>query len=292
VNATKSPETGPEAGRPRAVVARVEAVRRALQILTCFSLDRPELGVSDLARELGLHKSTIHRLLATLESEGFIRQTDTSRYALSWKLFELGAAVPAWQGVRHLVLNALTPLVTATGETAHLAVLDGEEVLYLEKVESSHRLRMPSAVGRRVPWYCTALGKAMLADADERHLEQVLARAPFPALTLHTRTTAAALRAELARIRIQGYALDNEELEDGLMCVAAAVRDPGGGTCAAISIAGPASRIRRRLKPHIDAVRAASAQLSHELGPHARRLVDGFPTTGLRSATLAVDVVG
>jgi IclR family transcriptional regulator, KDG regulon repressor len=286
----KSPEIGPDGTRPRTVVPRVEAVRRALQILGCFSLDQPELGVSDLARELGLHKSTIHRLIATLEAEGFIRQTHASRYSLSWKLFELGAAVPAWQSVRQLVLNVLTPLVDTTSETAHLAVLDGEEVLYLEKVESKNRLRMPSAVGRRVPSYCTALGKAMLADLQGAALEPILARAPFPALTPHTRTTAAALRGELARIRAQGYAIDDEELEDGLMCVAAPVRDASGRTCAAISIAGPASRIGRRLELHIDAVRAASEQLSHQLGPHARRLAEGFPTTGAQPATLSADL--
>jgi DNA-binding IclR family transcriptional regulator len=273
---TRSAEISADGSRPRTVVPPVEAVRRALRILTCFSLERPELGVSDLARELGLHKSTIHRLLATLEGEGFIRQTHTSRYTLSWKLFELGAAVPAWQGIRQLVLKVLNTLVAMTGETAHLAVLDGEEVLYLEKVESRHRLRMPSAVGRRVPSYCTALGKAMLADLDEQALEGVLGRAPFPALTRHTLTGAAALRAELARIRAQGYALDDEELEDGLMCVAAPVRDTTGMTCAAISIAGPASRIGRHLEAHIDAVRAASEQLSHQLGPHARCLAEGF----------------
>jgi DNA-binding IclR family transcriptional regulator len=289
----KSAEISPKDGnRARTAVPPVEAVRRALRILSCFSLERPEIGVSDLARELGLHKSTIHRLLTTLESEGFIRQTQDSRYALSWKLFELGAAVPAWQGIRQLVLNVLNPLVTTTGETAHLAVLDGEEVLYLEKVESRHRLRMPSAVGRRVPAYCTALGKAMLADLDGQARERILARAPFPALTRHTRTTAAALRSELTRVRTQGYALDEEELEDGLMCVAAPVRDASGMTCAAISIAGPASRIGRRLESDIDAVRAAAKQLSQQLGPHASRLAEGFPTTGAQSATLPVDVSG
>jgi IclR family KDG regulon transcriptional repressor len=253
----------------------VEAVRRALRILRCFSLERPELGVSDLARELGLHKSTIHRLLATLEAEGFIRHTDSSRYTLSWAVFELGAAVPVWQGVRPLVLDVLTPLVASTGETAHLAVLDGGEVLYLEKVESSQRLRMPSAVGRRVPSYCTGLGKVLLAGLDEAPLAHLLAHTSFEALTPHTMTDAATLRRQLAQIRAQGYAIDAEELEDGLMCVAAPVTDAAGITRAGISIAGPTSRIRRHLERHIGAVRAASKQLSQRLGSQAERLVEG-----------------
>lgn len=252
----------------------VEAVRRALLILKCFSLERPELGVSDLARELSLHKSTVHRLLTTLEGEGFVHQLPNSRYALSWKLFELGAAVPAWRGIRQLVLNALNPLVASTGETAHLAVLDGREVLYLEKVESAHRLRMPSAVGRRVPAHCTALGKALLASLDDQALQRILVQTPRKAFTSHTITDVEMLRAELRRIRTQGYAIDDEELEEGLTCVAALVHDGTGRTCAAISIAGPTSRIRRRLDSHIEAVRTAADSLSYELGPHVEYLVE------------------
>lgn len=257
------------------MVPPVEAVRRALWILRCFSLERSELGVGDLARELGLHRSTIHRLLSTLEAEGFVRHADGGRYTLGWAVFELGAAVPLWPGIRQLVLDILTPLVASTGETAHLAVLDGGEVLYLEKVESSQRLRMPSAVGRRVPSYCTALGKVLLAGLDDRSLAEVLGRTSFKAMTPHTLTDAATVRRQLAQVRAQGYALDAEELEDGLMCVAAPVMDTEGITRAGISIAGPTSRIGRHLERHICAVQAASKRLSLRLGPHAERLADG-----------------
>jgi IclR family transcriptional regulator, KDG regulon repressor len=269
---TKTSAHGEQA---RTVVPPVEAVRRALGILRCFSLERSELGVSDLARDLGLHKSTIHRLLATLEAEGFVRHADGGGYTLGWAVLELGAAVPVWQGVRQLILDVLTPLVASTGETAHLAVLDGDEVLYLEKVESSQRLRMPSAVGRRVPSYCTGLGKVLLAGLDDGTLAEVVARTSFKALTPHTVTDAATFRRQLAQVRAQGYALDAEELEEGLMCVAAPVMDAAGTTRAAISIAGPTSRIGRHLERHIGAVQAAAKRLSRRLGPHAERLPDG-----------------
>jgi DNA-binding IclR family transcriptional regulator len=186
-----------------------------------------------------------------------------------------------------LLLGDLNPLVATTGETAHLAVLDGDEVLYLEKVEGTHRLRMPSAVGRRVPSYCTALGKTMLADPEagpRAHPRQRAVSRPDPSHPDDGGSAPGRARPGTG----PGVRRGRRELEDGLMCVAAPVRDPERTTCAAISIAGPASRIGRRLQSDINAVRAAAEQLSRELGPHARRLVEGFPTTGDQLGPLPV----
>lgn len=250
----------------------VESVRRALRILRCFSVDRPELGISDIARELRMYKSTVHRLLATLELEGFLHRVDHNRYALSWTLFELGSAVPAWQGIRSAVLDSLKALVAATGETAHLAVLEEGDVLYVEKVESENHLRMPSAVGRRVPVHCTALGKVLLAGLDDGDINRLLQKATFHRFTSNTITDIDSLVNEVARAHKNGFAVDREEIEEGLMCVAAPVVDEKGFTCAAISIAGPASRIVARLEEDVAAVKSTTASLSGELGALARSL--------------------
>jgi IclR family KDG regulon transcriptional repressor len=257
----------------RSVVAPpVEAVRRALRILRCFSVDRPELGISDIARELGMHKSTVHRLLNTLELEGFIHRVDGSRYALSWTLFELGSAVPAWQGIRSSVLRSLEALADATGETAHLSVLEGGQVLYVEKVESANQLRMPSAVGRLVPVHCTALGKVLLAGLGDDEATRLVRKLPLSRFTPNTITDPATVMGEVREVRETGFAVDREEIEEGLMCIAAPVVDETDFTCAAISIAGPASRILARFDEKVTAVKSTAASLSRDLGPHARSL--------------------
>lgn len=258
----------------RTVPQQVESVRRALRILRCFRAEQPELGVTEIARELRLPKSTIHRLLATLEVEGFAYRVNGSRYVLGWRAFELGAAVLAWSAIRQPILRRLEALVAATGETAHLGVLDEGRVLYVEKVESDRPLRMPSAVGRRLPLHCTALGKVLAAGLEDALLVRIIKRVGLPAFTPNTITDLATLRREVEKVRKNGFALDNEEIEEGLMCVAAPVVDERGATCVAISISGPVSRVRDRLDDNIAAVREACRALSEDLGPDARKLRD------------------
>lgn len=266
-----SEETGPGVEIARGAPT-VEAVRRALNILCCFGPARPEIGVTDVARELGMHKSTVHRLLNTLHSEGFVHQVENGRYALTWKVLQLSAAVAARRGIHEAVLQVLEPLVAQTGETAHLGILDGDRVLYVEKVESSHQLRMPSAVGRHVMLHSTALGKVLGAGLDSQTVRRILHQAPLERFTDATLTEPDDVLAALDRVRADGYAIDNEEIEQGLMCVAAPVLEALGATCAAISIAGPASRVSSRLEANIAAVKQACTDLSRLLGPDVREL--------------------
>lgn len=251
--------------------ASVESVRRALRILRCFSVDAPELGVSDIARQLGMHKSTVYRLLGTMEAEGFVHQVDGARYALGWRLFELGGAVKGWPATRKVVLRHLQDLVAATNETAHLAVLDEGSVLYVEKVESPRPLRMPSSVGKRVPPHCTALGKVFLAGLTRDELLPLIYQ-PLRPFTPNTIIDPDRLREELESVRVSGYAVDREEIEEGLMCIAAPIVDDQYVVAAAISISGPASRIGPRLAQYVEAVQGTSAALSTELGAAARAL--------------------
>ena len=235
---------------------------RALAILSSFDLDHSEVGVSQVAELVGLHKSTAHRLLATLESQGFVSKTERSKYVLGRKVFELGAVAYAQGGFHGIVLEELGRLVERTSETAHLAVLDDAEVLYLEKVESKRTLRMPSAVGRRQPAHRTALGKVLLAHLDDRGLERVHER---------RRDDSGAARAdefmrELQAVRADGYAVDHEEIEIGLVCIAAPVTTLSGEVCAAVSISGPKARLQDDVQDNALLVRECCGALSIRLG--------------------------
>ena len=235
---------------------------RALSILSSFDLDRAEVGVSQVADLVGLHKSTAHRLLATLESQGFVSKTERSKYVLGRKIFELGAVAYTQGGFHGIVLEELGRLVERTNETAHLAVLDDAEVLYLEKVESKRTLRMPSAVGRRQPAHRTALGKVLLAHLQSGGLER-----------LHERRRqdsgpkrADAFMRELHAVRAEGYAVDREEFEVGLVCIAAPITTRSGEACAAVSISGPKARLGHGVEAKATLVRECCSALSIRLG--------------------------
>ncbi len=256
----------------------MESARRALRVLSCFGPDHAEWGVTELAAMLGMHKSTVHRLLLTLEEEGFVRQS-SGRYVLTWRLLEIAAAIPLRDGLRQTTLDHLARLVTRSGETAHLAVLHDGQVLYVEKVEGTRRLRMPSAVGRRVPLHCTALGKVLLAGLDGAERRKLLFGEPLEAVTVHTIVDPKQLEQHILEVVRRGYAIDHEEIEEGLMCIAAPVYGDNG-TCAAISIAGPASRLQAQLEEHVTAVRETAAELSAELRPWTPQLREMWTMSG------------
>ena len=235
---------------------------RALAILSSFDLDHSEVGVSQVAELVGLHKSTAHRLLATLESQGFVSKTDRSKYVLGRKIFELGAVAYAQGGFHGIVLEELGRLVERTRETAHLAVLDNAEVLYLEKVESKRTLRMPSAVGRRHPAHRTALGKVLLAHLDSGGLDRLHERRREDSGT----ERAEAFMRELQAVRADGYAVDREEIEIGLMCIAAPITTLSGEVCAAVSISGPKARLANDVEGNALLVRECCGALSIRLG--------------------------
>lgn len=253
-------------------VATVASVSRALRILRCFSPSKSALGVSEIAQMLQMHKSTAYRLLVTLEREHFVYQVEPARYALSYTVLELATAVANSGGVRQIILEQLAALVAETGETAHLAVLDDGEVLYLEKVEGTWSLRMPSAVGRRVPLNCTALGKVLLSGMSPEKLEEVVGSTRWHAATENTVTNPTELIDIARRVREDGFALDREEIEQGLLCIAAPIHDDTGEICAGISISGPLSRIEPHLAAYVTGVKTAAKAVSDRLGPRAHSL--------------------
>jgi DNA-binding IclR family transcriptional regulator len=247
---------------------RVQVVDRVLDILAAFTVETPELGVSELSRAIGLNKGTAHRLLSALESHRLVEQDRTTgRYHLGLRLWELGNCAVARLELPGPAMPALHQLSADTGETAHLAVLDDGDVLYIAKVESNRPLRIPSQVGRRLPPHCTAIGKMLLAWLPPAELDQLIGARGLPRFTPHTICDPDVLHSELTLIRQRGFAFDREELEQGLRCVAAPIRDRSAQVVAAISVAGPSVRVNESETPRLlQAVLRAARSISHTLG--------------------------
>lgn len=251
----------------------LSSVRNALRLLKRFSADEPVLGVSDLARQLNVAKSTTHRLLSTLASEGFVRRTDDGRYALGVTLWELGSQMVAGLELRDVAHPVLARLRDETGETVHLAILDRHEVVYVDRFESQATLRLFRRIGFRMPAHATSTGKAILAFSSSAALDEVL-EAGLPKLGPGTITQKRQLREALDRIRAQGYVLSVDESERGVKSVGAPVFDHSGMCVGAVSVAGPSQRMPAAQIPRfVKLVRGAADQISLGLGYSPRRRV-------------------
>jgi IclR family transcriptional regulator, KDG regulon repressor len=226
--------------------ATLGSVSNAARVLKAFTPNEREWGVTDLARRLSIAKSTAHRLLATLTDEGLLEQDPASgRYRLGLVVFDMAAAAQSVD-LHEAVLTPMTELRNRTGETVQVAVLDGREVVYVERLDSPNTLRLFIEVGRRNAAHSTGCGKALLAFLAPDQLERVLRNWKMEAKTPHTITDATALRDDLAESRRRGYAVNRRESEVGIISVAAPIRDVSGRAIAAVSVAGPAER----LEPH------------------------------------------
>jgi IclR family transcriptional regulator, KDG regulon repressor len=246
----------------------VDAAAKALDLLSAFSFRQPRLSLADLATRTGIPRPTAFRLLTTLEQAGFVAKVN-GEYQLGIKCFVLGNIVAASLDLREKAQRHLERLRDETGETVHLAVMDGWQVLYLERLQSPHPIGfMRSRVGAIVPAYCTSLGKTLLAFAPQDDVEGWLSSQTFQTMTPQTITSPRRLLKELRAIRERGYALDEQEHELGVRCIAAPVWNHAGDVVAAISVAGPADRMPR---PLVDsamaaAIVAAAHAISTELG--------------------------
>jgi len=248
--------------------SNVQSVGRAIAILKSFSVERPERGVSELSRELELHKSTVSRLMRTLEHGGLLaRNPETERYRLGVDLIGLAAQVVSFMDVREVSLPFLRALADACQETVNLSVLDAGQVVNLEQfAPQERRIKNIGRIGRRMAPHCTAAGKVLLAYLPPHEREQIL-QAGLKRFTPHTITDTDALRQELAQVREQSYATAREELEAGLNVVAAPVRDHTGRVVASVSVAGPAFRLSTDLFPEIAALlKDTTAAISKRLG--------------------------
>ena len=249
--------------------AGTQAVRKAVALLKAFSHDQPELSVAELSRRLGIHKSTVSRLLGALELEGLVeRNPETGRYRLGTELIVLAGQVVGHADLRLLAKPYLDALASRYGETANLVVLYHDSALNIEQsVPAERQIKDIGWVGKRTPLHATSPGKVLLAFLPAEERAALLARLRLHRYTPRTITERAELEQKLERVRRQGYALAQEELEEGLNSAAAPVRDRSGRVCAAISLSGPAYRVTAERLPEIAAELMETAeQISRRLG--------------------------
>ncbi len=225
------------------------------------SADADVLSLAELTRRTGLAKPTVHRICADLVERRVLDRVDGG-FRLGIHLFELGSRVPAQRSLRELALPFLEDLYEAAHELVHIAVLDGTDVVCIEKIASHRAAVSPARVGGRDPAYCTGVGKAMLAYSPDESLDAVLARGLAPR-TPYTIVVPQLLRSQLGEVRRAGVAYDREELALGMTCVAAPVLDSRGRAVAALSISGPPSRFEPERVAV--AVRTAALGLSRSL---------------------------
>jgi DNA-binding IclR family transcriptional regulator len=245
----------------------VRAVERAIQILSSFDGEHADRGVSEIAQATGLHKATTHRIMMTLLNHGFLERTvDGERFRLGLRMVELGLGALRGLDLRRAAFPYMQQLVERLDETCDLGVFDRGWILYVEVVHSEHSLTIAARVGRRLPAHCTASGRVFLAFLPPEVVEPVL-NAPLTACTAKTITSPARLREELEATRQRGYALDDEEFEEGIRAVSAPVRDVDGNVIAALSMPGPTNRMPPERIPEIAEalVEAASAISAHVL---------------------------
>ena len=257
----------------------IRAVERALELLQVFSTTEPELSLTELSKRLKLNTSTTYRLLATLESHGYIEQnSENGKYHLGVACLELGSVFLSQVSLRRQALPLLEALRNDCKETVHLTILDRMEVVYLEKLESLLPIGfMSSRVGGRSPAYCTGVGKALLAYEAPDEVRSFYSGHSLKWYTDNTIVDVDKLLADLTEVRKRGFAIDNEEHETGVKCVAAPIRDHQGKVVGAISVSGPVQRMNEKIA-EIDLVSKVintSREISARLGYSPSELVKG-----------------
>ena len=223
----------------------IQSVSRALMIMELLSKCHNGEKLTVISQKLDLNKSTTHSLISTLEHMGYVQQDqETARYSLGLKLFELGQVVHANMDLRNIAMPFLRELALKFSETVHLAILSKDEIVYIDKVDTSRSIRIGSQIGGRNAAYCTGVGKVLLAGLSDNELSDTLATVKFEKLTANTIADKEELLKHLVNIRNNGFAMDQEEIEVGLTCVAAPIKNHRGKVIAGISVSGPSSRMQ------------------------------------------------
>lgn len=220
------------------------SVIKAFKLLDVYLNNKKEWGVRELAKKTGYNKTTTYRLLSTLESLDIVQKNDDDKYILGLKLFELGNLVSVHKSLRNYSKIALENIAKEIKETVHLGVLSNNKVLYLNNAESELGLKVSTQIGSYQQAYCTALGKVLLAFSSTNQISNYLKNVKLEAYTSNTITSSKVLLTELEQIREKEYALDMEELELGLICIAIPVFNKNKEVVASISVSGPSSRFK------------------------------------------------
>jgi IclR family acetate operon transcriptional repressor len=245
----------------------IRAAERALDVLLCFSRQTPELSMTQIVEKVGIHKSSVHRLLGTLEKKRFVeRDPATGAYHLGIRLLQMAYLTLEQNNLRRMAAPFLRRLWEQHKETIHLAELDDVDVVFVDVIESQQRVKLAAAIGQRLPAFTTASGKAILACMPDESVWLILKRG-MPRYTQRTLDSPEAFFEDLDRVRERGFALDEQELEDGISAVAAPILNVKGQPIAAVAIAGPAYRLTREQLLEIGpSVLAAARDITKEIG--------------------------
>lgn len=245
----------------------VQSIDRALSVLEALTGEREGLPLTRIAQRVGLHKSTAHRLLGTLCARGYAEKLPNGDYRLGRRVVELASIYLNQLELKTEARPHLRKLLELTTQPVHLAVLEGMESIYIDKMETVNSIRMYSQIGLRTPAYCTGVGKALLSGTPEEELEALLRRTEFTRFTPNTIMDVSELMKDIKRVRRKGWASDNEEHELGIRCVASPIYDYRGEVVAAVSTSG----VMRVLEPDRDAeiaqyVTACAREISSRMG--------------------------
>jgi len=246
----------------------VKSLFKALDIIEAIS-ETGEMGIRELSERMGFPPATTHRIVSALTEKGYLQKSETShRYSLSRKFLQLADGIQPNSELSSIARPFLEQLMEKSGENANLCVHNGMDAIYIDHVPSrKHNLRIFTQVGGNAPLYASGVGKVFLSFMDNKQLENYLKAVEFKSLTPHTLTTPAALRHQIEMIRDQGYAVDDQEKELGVRCVAASLLNHRGDIEAAISISGAAQRITDRRLPGLGLmVKETAGKLSYRLG--------------------------
>ncbi len=246
----------------------IKVMDKSLSVMELLLRNASPMSITEISEKLGIYPSVVHRILDTLRYWGYVEQDPiTQKYQLGLKVVELGMAKLRQMDLVKEATPYLKELVNRCDETVHLGVLEDGQVLYLAKEEPSQTVRMVSYVGRRAPVHCTALGKVLLAYLSKKERKNILKKRGLPRFTENTITDEKALEEELQKVKEQGFALDRQEHEKDIRCIACPIRNHQGKVIAAISISGPTYRMDAEKQAHLreDLVRTAE-EISKRLG--------------------------
>lgn len=246
----------------------VKSIVKALDILELLD-KKSELGITEVSENLELDKSTVHRLMSTLKEKGYVVQnTSNNKYLNSFKLFEMGNNVVEKLGLRRQAQPYLEHLARTTNETVNLAIMYDSNIIYIDKIESSATIKVNLNIGKKLPAYCTGLGKAMIAFMSQEKIEEIMKGVEFVQYTDKTVADIDKLMEQLKEIKTQGYSIDDEEYVEGLKCVAAPIFSYSGEVIAAISVAVPKYRYNEGEKNigYVKIIKNTAINLSKDLG--------------------------
>lgn len=245
----------------------LQTVQKAAEVLNLFSTERPEWGVSELAKALAFPKSSASALVSTMTEQGLLRRTNTGRYKLGWQLIALSQALLSTTDFRIEARPVMEGLIARFGETVHLAALERGRIIYVDKLQGTRAVQVSvTGVGYRLQAHCSGVGKVILAHRPWEEVFQMLSTHGMPALTPQTITDPERFKQELEQVKIQGYAYDQEEAVEELCCVAAPIRDHIGEVVAALSLSVPTYRFHQFKEQYRLAIVGATRQISENLG--------------------------